>query len=193
MTRHEAREQRRTRPLSGQGPRPETFYDDSRRPGSGGLAVVVAGLAVIALVLSGAITSPQETEGANGEDKPGARAYRQFLSDLPTYRPNDENVVESGVSRPGIPVSLDTRSFSARAPHRIAYRCQGTGTVTATALSPDGTRRRFPATVCGTGIASVAIEGYRSVTLAGDDQDALLLWAITTVRQTAPRTSTELP
>ncbi|MGW4723975.1 hypothetical protein [Streptomyces sp. NPDC004291] len=186
MRRHTVRTRHDDRALRGPGPGPETFYDYAGRPTSGMLTVTVAGLAVIALVLSGALTVPQDADGAGTKEEPGTRAHRQFLADLPAHRPRGENVVESGVSRPGASVFVDTRSLPARPPHRIAYRCQGTGSVTATALAPDGTGHRLPPVACGPAITSLAVEEHRSIALTGNAPGTLLLWAVTTTRHGRP-------
>ncbi|MER7909440.1 hypothetical protein [Streptomyces sp. NPDC096068] len=188
MRRHTVRDRHdaHARALRGPGPGPETFYDHTGGPASGTLTVTVAGLAALALVLSGAITVTRDADGAGTKEEPGTLAHRRFLADLPAHRPPGESVVSSGVSRPGASVFVDTRSLPARPPHRIAYRCQGTGGVTATALAPDGTRHRLPPVACGPAITSLAVEDHRSVTLTGDDPGALLLWAVTTAPHGRP-------
>ncbi|MFJ4868606.1 hypothetical protein [Streptomyces sp. NPDC088757] len=186
MTRHEEQNRHRIRPLSGPGPGPETFYDYGRRSRAGLLTVAAGSLAVLTLTLTGALTTSRDANSPGEEEGPGTRAHRRFLADLPTYRPAVETVVASGFSRPGAPVALDTRPFTARTPHRIAYRCQGTGTVTATTFDPDGTGHRLPPVPCGPAITSLAVEEHRSITLSGDDPRAVLLWAVTTTRRTAP-------
>ncbi|WP_432122154.1 hypothetical protein [Streptomyces sp. S1] len=185
MTRHEEQDRCHNRPLSGPGP--ETFYDHGRRSTVGLLTVAAGSLAVLTLSLSGALTTPRDADGLGEEDRSGTGAHRRFLADLPAHRPAVGTVVTSGFSPPGIPVTLDTRPFTGRVPHRVAYRCQGAGTVTATTLAPDGTRRRFPPVPCGPAITSLAVEGHPSVTLSGDDRRAVVLWAVTTTtRRTAP-------
>ncbi|MET9347720.1 hypothetical protein [Streptomyces termitum] len=167
---------------------PESFYSRPRRPGRPAtslLALVTAATAVFSLVLSGnfAPSGDAATGSAPGPATPDPQQV--FLGDLALYRPSGERVVRSGMSKPGIPVSLPTGHFTRRTPHRLAYRCQGPGSVKLTTLAPDGTRRRFPATACGAPIASLSLDGYRSVTLAADDPTALLLWAVTTTQPPA--------
>ncbi|MFE0773612.1 hypothetical protein [Streptomyces sp. NPDC058861] len=186
MTRHEKQDRHPTRPLSGPGPGPETFYDYGRGSTVGLLTAVAGGLAVLTLTLTGALTAPRGADGPGGEDRSGSGAHRRFLADLPAHRPTAGTVVTSGFSPPGVPVALDTRPFTGRVPHRIAYRCQGAGTVTATVLAPDGTGRRLPPVPCGPAITSLAVGEHRSVTLSGDDRRAVLLWAVVAPRRTAP-------
>ncbi|MEU5159686.1 hypothetical protein AB0G74_08770 [Streptomyces sp. NPDC020875] len=163
-----------------QGPHgPETFYV-RRGPATSVLALVAAATAVFLLVLSGRFAQPGAT--TTGPVPPEPDPHEMFLGDLSLHRPSGESVVRSGMSKPGIPVSLPTGDFNHHAPHRLAYRCQGPGSMKLIAITPDGTRRRFPATACGAPITSLALSGYRSVTLAADDPTALLLWAVTTAQ-----------
>lgn len=156
----------------------DTFHPYSRRRTANVLAVVVEGLAAIALVMSGSLTTT--TPRAPRED-PAAGAYRQFLDDVPNSRPSGEVVVDSGTSKAGLPVSLQVPPETAPRTRRIIYRCHGQGSATATGYTAVGTRHRFPHAPCGPTIASLDPAGYTTVILGGSDDQAILLWASATV------------
>ncbi|NML53679.1 hypothetical protein HHL19_26135 [Streptomyces sp. R302] len=192
MTRSGKRRREEVLPGPQRGPetfhahRPEPLHGTWRRPATSLLALAVAALAVLVLLLSGRLNPPDEDGGTGDTQARRLGLQERFLVDLAAHRPRNEHVVTSGVTRPGIPVALTTTPYAAGLPHRIAYRCEGRGKVTATAFTTDGVRRRFPATDCGFPIASLAVEDYRTVTLAADGRDALVLWAVTVTRPRTP-------
>ncbi|MGY3341065.1 hypothetical protein ACVW0K_007258 [Streptomyces filamentosus] len=160
--------------------RPDPLHGPWRHPTTSLLALATAALAVLVLLLSGRLAPPRTARDGEGAQDRRLELQERFLADLATHRPDSDHVVASGTSRPGIPVALTTTPYTTGPTHRIAYRCAGKGKVTATALTPDGVRRRFPAADCGFPIAFLTVQDYRTVTLATDGTDTLILWAITT-------------
>ncbi|MFG2767445.1 hypothetical protein [Streptomyces rubiginosohelvolus] len=155
-----------------------TFYTRHRLTASLAAAGSAALAATLALVGSSATPrTPAPNTEARAKD-----AYEAFLADLPSHRPTGERHLESGHSKPGLPVVISTPASTrpdGRA-FRVAYRCHAptSATVHATGRSPQGIPTQFPASPRGAEIATVALGAHQGFTLNSDADDAIILWAV---------------
>jgi hypothetical protein len=171
---------------SGLRGRPGAAHGRWSRGAAGALALPLAAVAVLALAVSGQMAPSGDAQAAAAREALHAGQHRTFLADLAAHRPRNEQVLATGRSTPGVPVALDTTPYAVGGPYRIAYRCHGAQQAAAAAITSDGRTRRFPRSDCGRPLTSIAVEGYRSVTLGGDGRDTLILWAVTATRAGRP-------
>ncbi|MFE9769558.1 hypothetical protein ACFYPC_34405 [Streptomyces sp. NPDC005808] len=152
----------------------DSLYPNGRGAVTSALTLGAAALTAVGLALAGALPPV----GHNG-DTQTSTVHAQFLKDLKKYRPSSERVLDTGISKPGIPVSLGmAQQYDQTTANRVSFRCHGHGTAKATTHQTDGAEHSYPVTACGQTITSITAGRADTVIISADDDEALIVWAV---------------